>query len=215
MAFRDNFYNRLLKLPEREIIKFPADALPASYKPAAVLLGFWPADDDRVELVMTRRTDNVSSHQGQVSFPGGRVDDTDPSYEAAALREAWEELGIEPQTVTIMGRLDDAWSRFGHYVIPFVGWLEQRPAIIPNPGEVAEVLIADMETIMQPEAERDHKVVFPKGSDRPHVVKAFEWEGGYVWGLTADLLLELILWIRDEPSNRGHTRLERMRKFGV
>ena len=215
MAFRHYFYDRLLRLPERQIIKFPEDALPATYKPAAVLLSFWPADDDRVELVMTRRTDNLSSHQGQVSFPGGRVDDSDPTYEAAALREAWEELGIAPDTVRIMGRLDDAWSRFGHHVIPFVGWLDQRPEITPNPGEVAEVLIADMQTIMQPEAERDHKVVFPKGSDNPHVVKAFEWEGGYVWGLTADLLLELILWIRDEPSNRGHKRLERMQKFGV
>ena len=215
MAFRENFYQRLLKLPEREVIKFPAGALPPSYKPAAVLLSFWPAGDDRVELVMTRRTDKVSSHQGQVSFPGGRVDASDPSYQAAALREAWEELGIDPAAVTIMGRLDDAWSRYGHYVIPFVGWLEQRPAITPNPGEVAEVLIADMETIMRPEAQREHPVALPQGDGKPHVAKAFEWEGGYVWGLTADLLLELILWIRDEPSNRGHKRLERMRKFGI
>ena len=162
---------------------------------------------------MTRRTDNVSSHQGQVSFPGGRVDASDPSYQAAALREAWEELGIVPDTVTIMGRLDDAWSRYGHYVVPFVGWLEQRPDLNPNPGEVAEVLIADMATIMRPEAQRDHPVVLQDG--RQHVAKAFEWQGGYVWGLTADLLLELILWIRDEPSNRGHKRLQRMQKFGV
>lgn len=195
------------------MIQFPEDALPSSYKPAAVLLVFWPAGEDSVELVMTRRTEKVSSHQGQVSFPGGRVDASDPSYEAAALRETWEELGIVPDTVTIMGRLDDAWSRFGHYVIPFVGWLEQRPAITPNPNEVAEVLVADMETIMRPDAQRDHPVVLQDG--RPHVAKAFEWDGGYVWGLTADLLLELVLWIRDEPSNRGHKRLERMQKFGV
>ena len=213
MSFKQYFYQRLLQLPGREVIKFPADALPPSYRPAAVLLCFWPAGEDCVELVMTRRTDNVSSHQGQVSFPGGRVDASDPSYQAAALREAWEELGIVPDTVTIMGRLDDAWSRYGHYVVPFVGWLEQRPDLNPNPGEVAEVLIADMATIMRPEAQRDHPVVLQDG--RQHVAKAFEWQGGYVWGLTADLLLELILWIRDEPSNRGHKRLQRMQKFGV
>lgn len=212
--FRKRFYDRLLKLPERKIIKFPDGTLPARYKPAAVLLCFWPAGDSRVELVMTKRTDQVSSHRGQVSFPGGRVDASDPSFEDAALRETWEELGIAPETVRVMGRLDDAWSRHGHYVIPFVGWLERRPELFPNPREVAEVLIADMETIMRPEAEREHPVVLSQGG-KPHVAKAFAWEGGYVWGLTADLLLELILWIREEPSNRGHARLERMQKFGV
>jgi len=215
MGFREHFYKRLQQLPERVVMQFPAGTLPERYKTAAVLLCFWPAGDDRVELVMTRRTDNVSSHQGQVSFPGGRVDDADLSYADAALRETWEELGIASELITIMGRLDDAWSRFGHHVIPYVGWLEQRPPLCPNPREVAEVLIADMATIMRPEAEREHKVVLPRGGNSTHVTKAFEWDGGYVWGLTADLLLELILWIRGEPSNRGHARLERMQKFGV
>ena len=213
--FRKHFYERLRQLPGRAVMRFPAGTLPKRYKTAAVLLCCWPAGDGRVEIVMTRRTDQVSSHQGQVSFPGGRVDAADASAADAALRETWEELGIAPGLITIMGRLDDAWSRFGHHVIPYVGWLEQRPELTPNPREVAEILIADMATIMRPEAEREHKVVLPAGSGTTHVTKAFEWDGGYVWGLTADLLLELILWIRGEPSNRGHARLERMRQFGV
>ncbi|MBF8268458.1 MAG: Nudix hydrolase protein [Gammaproteobacteria bacterium] len=215
MSFREHFYQRLQQLPDREVMQFPVGTLPERYKRAAVLLCFWPAGDDRVELVMTKRTDSVSSHQGQVSFPGGRVDEADPSYADAALRETWEELGIVPELIMIMGRLDDAWSRFGHHVVPYVGWLEQRPPLTANPREVAEILIADMATLMRPEAEREHKVVFPKGGNTTHVTKAFAWEGGYVWGLTADLLLELILWIRGEPSNRGHARLERMQKFGA
>jgi 8-oxo-dGTP pyrophosphatase MutT (NUDIX family) len=182
---------------------------------AAVLMCFWPAEEDRVELVMTRRTDQVSSHQGQVSFPGGRVEAGDTSTEDAALRETLEELGIAPDLVTIMGRLDDAWSRHGHHVIPYVGWLRQRPQLRPNPGEVAEVLIADMETLMRPETERDHKVVMPQGGGAAQVTKAYAWEGGYVWGLTADLLLELILWIRGAPSSRGQARLERLRQIGA
>jgi len=215
MGFQEHFFQRLQQLPERAIMQFPAGTLPERYRTAAVLLCFWPAEVDRVELVMTRRTEQVSSHQGQVSFPGGRVDAADASSDAAALRETWEELGVATELVTIMGRLDDAWSRYGHHVIPYVGWLEQRPVLRPNPREVAEVMIADMATLMRPEAEREHQVIFPKGSSVTHVSKAYAWDGGYVWGLTADLLLELILWIRGEPSNRGQARLERMRKFGV
>ena len=215
MGFQEHFLQRLRQLPERTAMQFPTGTLPERYKTAAVLLCFWPAEADRVELVMTRRTEQVSSHQGQVSFPGGRVDAADPSSAAAALRETWEELGIATELITVMGRLDDAWSRYGHHVIPYVGWLEQRPLLRPNPREVAEVMIADMATLMRPEAEREHQVVFPKGNGATHVSKAYAWDGGYVWGLTADLLLELILWIRGEPSNRGQARLERMRKFGV
>ena len=215
MNFRQHFYKRLQLLSERDAVEFPSDMLPVDYKPAAVLLCFWPAGEEGVEVVMTKRTHNVSSHQGQVSFPGGRVDETDLSHEAAALRETWEELGIEPRLVRVMGRLDDAWSRYGHHVIPYVGWLDKPPHLKPNPDEVAEVLIADMETIMQPSAERNHKFVLPTAGDKPHMAKAFEWEGGYVWGLTADLLLELILWIREEPSARGKLRMERMLEFGV
>jgi 8-oxo-dGTP pyrophosphatase MutT (NUDIX family) len=215
MNFRQHFYSRLQRLPTRSVIQFPPDSLPARYKTAAVLMCFWPAGDERVELVMTRRTDSVSSHQGQVSFPGGRVEAMDATAAAAALRETREELGIAPELVTVMGRLDDAWSRFGHHVIPYVGWLERRPVLHPDSREVAEVLLADMETLMRPEAQREHTVVDPHGSGATHVSTAFAWPGGYVWGLTADLLLELILWIRGEPSNRGHARMERMRKFGV
>ena len=215
MKFQDYFQQRLRQLPERAVMQFPAGTLPERYKTAAVLMCLWPAGEDRVELVMTKRTEQVSSHQGQVSFPGGRVEAADPSYADAALRETREELGIASELITIMGRLDDAWSRFGHHVIPYVGWLERQPPLQPDPREVAAVLIADMATIMRPEAEREHKVEFPNGSGVTHASKAFEWEGGYVWGLTADLLLELILWIRGVPSNRGPARLERMRKFGV
>jgi len=215
MSFTEHFYNRLSQLSERETIQFPPDEIPENSKPAAVLMCFWPTADERVEVLLTQRTHKVSSHQGQVSFPGGRVDQGE-SFEEAALRETWEELGIPSRLITIMGRLDDAWSRYGHHVIPLVGWLQQRPELIPNPHEVAQVLIADMEILMRPEARKDHEVVLHHhGQKQIHKAQAFTWEGGYVWGLTADLLLEMILWIKGEPSNRGDRRLERMRKLGV
>lgn len=210
MAFKEHFLGRLQALPERDIFEFPRGSIPAEHKTAAVLLPFWAAGNESVEVVFTLRPETMSSHAGQVSFPGGRVDDDDESTAAAALREAEEELGIDPSLVTIMGRLDDAWSIAGHHVIPYIGWLEQRPRMQANEHEVAEILVADVEMLMQPETSCLHEHVF-RGMTRKTL--AFNWDSGYVWGLTADLLHECLLWIKEEPSNRGQLRLENMNRM--
>lgn len=210
MTFQEHFINRLKALPEKRVHEFPADAIPARHHKSAIMLPFWPAPAGGVEVVMTKRTETVSSHPGQVSFPGGRMEETDASPQAAALREAREELGIDPGLVQIMGRLDDAWSRAGHHVFAYVAWLAQKPHFDPNPDEVAEVIIADVETLMRPQASREHEVVINNETYRTH---AFSWDGGYVWGITADYLLELLLWVKGESANRGELRLEKMKRF--
>ena len=209
MAFRHYFYERLGSLDSRQTFEFPADTLPAEHRTAAVLLAFWP-NGDGVEVVFTRRPETMSSHPGQVSFPGGRVDPEDASIADAALREANEELGIDPSAVTLMGRLDDAWSIAGHHVIPYIGWLDERPEMIPNEAEVAEIMVADVELLMQPETLCMHEHNM-RGEIRR--TQAFKWDQGYVWGLTADLMYELLLWINKEPSNRGHLRLDFVRRM--
>jgi len=205
MKFCDQFYARLQGLPERTTQQFPPDIFPEKYRTAAVLLAFWPEPDGSVSLALTRRSDKLRHHQGQVSFPGGSMHTGDDSVVHTALREAEEELAISPQQVRIMGRLDDAWSRFGFHVVPVVGWLEQRPLLQPDPGEVAEVIIADVETLMRPDVSCMHQV-----ADRQS--QAFRWDGGYVWGLTAEILLELFMWIRGEESNRRDFRVAWMQK---
>ena len=75
----------------------------------------------------------------------------------------------------------------------------------PNEHEVAEVMIADVQVLMQPEAACMHEHVM-RGVSRH--TQAYKWDDGYVWGLTADLFYELLLWINNEPSNRGHLRLD-------
>jgi 8-oxo-dGTP pyrophosphatase MutT (NUDIX family) len=205
MNFCDQFYARLLALSERPAQLFPRDIFPDNYRTAAVLLAFWPEPDGSVGLVLTRRSDHLRHHQGQVSFPGGSMQAEDVSAVQTALREAEEELALSAQHVTIMGRLDDAWSRFGYHVVPVVGWLQQRPQLIPDPDEVAEVIIADVATLMRPEASCMHQL-----ADRHS--QAYRWEQGYVWGLTAEILLELFLWVRGEDSNRRDFRLAYMRK---
>jgi len=210
MEFRDHFLDRLNALPQRETFEFPPGSLPDDHRTAAVLLPFWPDEGHGVEVVFTRRPDTMSSHAGQVSFPGGRVDADDESVSAAALREANEELGINPSEVTIMGRLDDAWSIAGHHVIPYIGWLEKRPRMVANENEVAEIMVASVNLLMQPEAACQHEHIM-RGVTRR--TQAFKWDEGYVWGLTADLMYELILWIQNEPSNRGHLRLDYLKQM--
>ena len=209
MDFKAKFYTRLEALSRRDAFEFPLDALPPVHKKAAVLLPFWPNSSGGVELVLTKRPETMSSHAGQVSFPGGRMDEQDLTLEQAALRETYEELGIEQEQVKIMGRLDDAWSIAGHHVVPFVGWLERRPEITPNVHEVAEVLIADVEMLLLPETLCEHEVS-KHGIIR--TTHAFSWDEGYVWGLTADLLQEFLLWLKEEPASLGRRRLNYLRQ---
>lgn len=207
MSFTTRFRERLAALEERKPQTFPEHLFPRAYSRAAVLLLFWPGPDDAVEVVFSKRTETVSSHRGQVSFPGGVFHAGDEDMAATALRETREELGIDPGAVTIMGRLDDAWSIAGHHVIPYVGWTEKAPGMAVNTSEVAEVIIADVRVLLRPEVNTAHTVEFP---GKPRTTHAFDWDGGYVWGLTADLLREFLDWLNGEPCDRFRSRLQKM-----
>ncbi|MEX2353416.1 MAG: CoA pyrophosphatase [Gammaproteobacteria bacterium] len=209
MNSRSHFYARLEALCEREVQCFPPDIFPAYYRTAAVLLLLWAEQNGAVKLALTRRTNTLPSHKGHVSFPGGGMLETDPSPEVTALRETEEELGIRPQDIRVMGRLDDAWSRAGFHIIPYVGWTDRPPVFNPDPREVDDIIVADVATLMQPEISCVHEVA---ETDQQRTTHAFSWDGGYVWGVTADILLELLLWIQGESSNRRDCRLDLMKK---
>ena len=207
MGFSAWFRERLPSLRERRPRTFPGNLLPDEYSRAAVLMLFWPGPDDAVEIVFTKRTETVSSHRGQVSFPGGVFHAGDENMAATALRETWEELGIDPGVITIMGRLDDAWSIAGHHVIPYVAWTDRAPGITVNADEVAEVILADVRVLLRPEVNTTRTMEF---NGRPRTTHAFDWDGGYVWGLTADMLREFLNWLDDEPCDRFERRLEKL-----
>lgn len=158
-------------------------------RPSAVLA---PVYDDAGlgYVVLTRRTMHLSSHQGEVSFPGGRVEPGETT-EDAARREAHEEVGIEPQTVEIIGELDHLSTvSSGSFIAPYIGALPGRPETVPNPGEVDAVLHVPLAELADPAIYREELWVFPDGIERS--IHFFELVGDTVWGATAAMLRQLL-----------------------
>ena len=168
------------------------DAL-AGYRPARVKVGGARAaavlipvlQEPEPAVLFTVRTDTVRSHKGQISFPGGSIDDDDASAEAAALREAHEEIGLPPEAVDVLGELDTTPTFVSGFVIsPFVGLLRGRPALRPNPAEVAEVLevpLADLNDEIRAEPGFAH-------AGRTYPTEAWIWRDYVIWGVTARLI---------------------------
>jgi 8-oxo-dGTP pyrophosphatase MutT (NUDIX family) len=166
-----------------------------------VLLLVAPVGDGRVpSLVLTRRGAGLRQDGGLIALPGGHVDEGE-TVEAAALREAHEELGIDPAVVRVAGRLDDAWSKFGTVVGPVVGSCEVLPELRPAPGEVDEAIVVAVDELRQPRRmEREvHGHRF--------VDEVLDLASCRVIGLTADLVLHLVDWLDDRPEDRFARRV--------
>jgi 8-oxo-dGTP pyrophosphatase MutT (NUDIX family) len=154
---------------------------------AAVLIPIYPAPEPTI--IFTVRSEHLPSHKGQISFPGGSIDPADPSPEEAALREAHEEIGLDPAAVAVIGRLDDMPTFVSGYVVsPIVGFLETRPELKPNPAEVAHVLEIPLEDLVD-EIRRE-----PGFSERgrSYPTEAWVWRDHVIWGVTARLLRDLL-----------------------
>ena len=148
--------------------------------PAAVVVPV--IDGPRPRLLLTRRTDTVRSHKGEISFPGGVRHEGDRHLLATALRETREELGIDSSSFEVLGRLPETHTIVSGYVIvPFVGILAERPEMSLSPLEIAEVLEMDVAHLAAVERE-----VVP--GDRPGGWFAYELDGNTVWGATGRIL---------------------------
>ncbi|WP_292051291.1 CoA pyrophosphatase [Brevundimonas sp. UBA5866] len=156
-------------------------------RPAAVLIAVMDRADGPTVL-MTRRSDSLASHTGQIAFPGGRLDPGETAVEAA-LREAWEEVGLDPQLVEILGVGDGYETGTGFAVTPVVGWLKGEPVLKPSPAEVAEVFEAPWSFLMDP-ANHRREYYEPEGQPR-RWFWAMPYREHYIWGVTAGILRRL------------------------
>ncbi|WP_019015605.1 CoA pyrophosphatase [Elioraea tepidiphila] len=146
-------------------------------------------------VVLTLRAHHLSRHPGQVSFPGGRIDPQDASPEAAALREAEEEIGLSASTVEVIGRLPTHVTGTGYRVTPVLGLLTPPVAPKPDPREVAEVFELPLAALTGPPGPYEEEAVF-RGRLRRYWVVPHERHR--IWGATAAMLVALGRLIRED-----------------
>lgn len=158
-----------------------------TYRKAAVLVGLIDRGDD-YGVVLTLRPESMALHAGQVAFPGGRIDPGDVTPLAAALREASEEVGVDPLSVTILGQGDPYLTGTGFSISPFVGVLPPAFTPQPHPREVADVFETPLSFLMNPANHQRHEREF-KGALRAYY--AMPHNGRYIWGATAGMIRSL------------------------
>jgi 8-oxo-dGTP pyrophosphatase MutT (NUDIX family) len=170
-------------------------------RPSAVLAPLYEQDGE-VFVVLTRRGRTMRSHRGEVSFPGG-LSEPGEDVQAAALRETFEEIGLAPDRVEIVGELDHLTTVSSRsYIVPHVGVLPgERPSLTPNPAEVDLVLHVPLAELLLDEVYREERWMWA-GVERP--IFFFELVGDTVWGATAAMLRQLLALTLGFDAPLGH-----------
>lgn len=156
-------------------------------RPAAVLVPII-ARREGATVLMTRRSDSLASHTGQIAFPGGRLDPGEDAVQAA-LREAREEVALDSAAVEVLGVADGYETVTGFMVTPVIGWLVEPPVVSPAPDEVAEVFEVPWDFLMDP---ANHRRDFYDPETGPRRwFWAMPWRERYIWGATAAIVRAL------------------------
>ncbi len=169
----------------------PVDSVPLGIEsdkkiPSAVLILLYPTQDE-IRFILTKRTMEVEHHKGQISLPGG-VKESNETLTETALRETWEELGINPDDIHVFGSLSPLHVKISGFEIqPFVGWMNEEPSIVPHAGEVEDVFSISLGDLLNDES-RNEDIWTIRGY-KVHV-PFFMFNNTPVWGATAMILSE-------------------------
>lgn len=139
-------------------------------------------------VLFTQRTAHLTDHAGQISFPGGRVEDHDPSVEHTALRETAEETGVDVTRIALLGSIPRYTTGTGYLITPVVGWMEPPVVYLPDPTEVEECFEVPLDFLIAPSNQRLEAAMY-KGRMREYY--AIPYGRRYIWGATAGMLITL------------------------
>jgi 8-oxo-dGTP pyrophosphatase MutT (NUDIX family) len=152
---------------------------------------------DGLTVLLTERASQLARHSGQISFPGGRLEPSDPDVASAALREAQEEIALDPARVRVFGYLPDHLVISGFRVTPVLSLVTPPIILEPNPAEVAGVLEVPLSHIFD---RGNHKARLRRVGDEDMLLFDIPWQGQSIWGATAGMLLTLVRMVEQEAS---------------
>lgn len=163
-------------------------------RPGGVMILLYE-DDSHIKFPLIKRAEYLGAHSGQISLPGGKAE-ADEDGVATALRECYEEIGIQQDQINVIGRLSDFFVMPSNFMVtPVIGVIDYKPFFKPDPYEVVKILEADLLSIMEDDAIRE-KEILAAGKYRmmaPH----FEVQGEVVWGATAMMLNEFRIILQE------------------
>ena len=160
---------------------------------AGVVIPVFEKDGD-VHVVLTKRSQEVSVHKGEVSFPGGMCEDDDGGTMNTALRECCEEIGVPAKDIEVIGRMDDMYTMTGFVITPYVGIIPYPYEFKTSPGEVAYLIYLPLKVLMDTVPGMEEA----RHEKRVDMVPSFHYNGDRIWGATARILLRLKRILEDE-----------------
>jgi 8-oxo-dGTP pyrophosphatase MutT (NUDIX family) len=175
-------------LLERQEARIPWE----SARPASVLIPLVEREGE-VFVWLIRRPETMSTHGGQVAFPGGKRDPEDRNSMVTALRETHEELGFTPDLIEVHGRLDDVHTVTNFVITPWVGWLKSDVPPVPSEQEIARAFLAPLSAFVW---EKPRPQLF-RGKGLTRIVPSWHHDGEIVWGATAKIMLTFTEVVRD------------------
>lgn len=183
--------NRLQRLKRllHERVRRDIDAAPPLLRAGVLIPLLWRGDG--IEMLLTRRTDTVLTHKGQISFPGGQREDADTETVETALRESYEEIGLEPSRVTVLGELDDVFTAVSSFVItPVVGLVEgDIDDLRPAPDEVRSLLIVPVDQLLDPQV---HTTETRSVGEEQYRIHYYTVGDDVIWGATGRIVYQFL-----------------------